>query len=199
VAAGWALRELADPATLPKVLAYVRGPHVHMAKISSETEEGAEYIRGFDEQMSQLVQLLGKRHYRAADSFLRQIAPRDHRHPGSPYGAKTRAAVFWALGCLHENDPDADVVKIAEKPLRDVMRLIFDDVRVFQMCAIALGRMRSKESVSLLRSFFRYGAPSLDPLNNAAGWAIEHITQKPIPHDAAVVHTIGGWFLRPTE
>ncbi len=197
VAAGWALRRLADPETLPPVLAYVRGTHDDVNENRKDPALETAFVLGFDEQMSQLVQLLGKSRYGPADSVLRHLAPRDTPRPHSPYGAKTRAAAFWALGLLHQGHADPDVVRIAEKPLRDVQRLIFDDARVYRMCAITLGRMRSKDSVSLLHQFFRTGKPNLDPVNNAAGWAIEQITGKPIPHDAEILRTIGGWSLRP--
>src|SRR5262249_13804515 len=96
--AAWALRKLAVPETLPAVLRYVEteGPRLRGARPNPERAGvPADLV---DHQLSQLIQLLGRQKYRAADGPLRRFVPRGG-------AGEARAAAIWALGRLHEDKP----------------------------------------------------------------------------------------------
>jgi HEAT repeat protein len=200
LAAAWGLRRLADPETLPAVYAYVRALHQDIFADENAPGSRRSVANVFDEQLSQLIQFLGKSRYGAAEKTLRILAPKASKGvPRPPVGAEARAAAIWALGLLHENKPDPAVTAIIEKPLKDILAgPNFDYPSVFRMCIIALARMRSPGALGLVSQFYHDKKPSLSPTNNAAGWAIEHLTGKPVPHEATIVRTRGGWFLRPS-
>lgn len=198
LAAAWGVRRLADPETLPAAYAYVRALHEDLIGTEFHPAPRQAMAGVFDDQMSQLIQFIGKSQYHRADSLLRAFVPKETKSPRPPVGPEARAAAIWALGLFHENKPEPALTAIISKPLIDVLQhMTFDDPRVYHMAIIALARMKSAGALRLVSQFYRAHKPSLDPANNAAGWAIEHLTGKPVPHEATIVRVRGGWFLRP--
>jgi hypothetical protein len=176
---------LAVPESGPGVLEYVRnyirrGDNAARRKLPSEA---------LDSQLSQLFQMLGLVRYRPAEGAMLGLLPE-----GSPAGNETRAAASWALGLLHEGQPVPQVVAALTDRVAAVMPFHVEDSRVRRMCAVSLGRMKAKEAVPTLESFYRW-MPTIDPVNNACGWAIEQITGERVPAPVDVPLLQRGWFL----
>jgi HEAT repeat protein len=204
VSAAWGLRRLAVPETLPAALEYYRTAGERGANAPAAGEKGgapsppgsgpprgpaplgpipagAAAISGaIDDQLSQLGQFFGQSRYRPADSALRQRFPR----PGtSLVPIETRASAIWALGRIHEGQPDTALVQGFLARLDDgggPSRLP-ENHHVRSMAAVALGRMKAKDALPSLRFCYIAKKPSLDQLNNACGWAIEQIAGERIP------------------
>jgi HEAT repeat protein len=181
VSAAWGLRRLAVPETLPGALEYYR---TALPPPPAEGE-GNQMAVAFtpmgwpqlDDQLSQLAQFFGESRYQPADAALRQTFP---RHGVALGPIETRAAAIWALGLLHEGRPDAELVRGFLARLNDG-GLAPEHPHVRSMAAVTLGRMKAKESLASLRNRYRAQKPTLDPLNNACGWAIEQITGERMP------------------
>jgi HEAT repeat protein len=186
VAAAWCLRKLAVRDTLPAVLAYFElRPRAGRHDVPGEA---------IDQQFCQLAQFLGQGRHRPAETALRHFIPR----AAAQSGQETRTASIWALGLIHEGKAVPELVQAFEGRLKDVNTPGGDeDYRVRWMSAVALGRMKAKDALGTLRRFYSARKPSLDPVNNACGWAIEQLTGEAMPPAGTVEVIPGGWFLRP--
>jgi len=199
LAAAWSLRQLAVLSTLPGVVKYIATGCGDVISHGPRPAPRQSVGLVVDEQLSQLNQLLGKMRYHQADRMLRTFIARGGTRgaTGAPKSASSRTAAIWALGLLHEGKPDKPLIDALETLLRLSMTPAgADDPGVLRMCCIGLARMKSTSSVGLLRQFYRERKPSLDMVNNAAGWALEQLTGQPVPHSAVIERSIGGWFLR---
>jgi hypothetical protein len=74
----------------------------------------------------------------------------------------------------------------------------FEDPRVRQMAAVALGRMKARSALGTLRSYW-FGKPDLNPVSNACGWAVAQITGEAPPPAGTVAITARGWFVAPLQ
>lgn len=180
VAAAWAVRELAVPDTLPAALEHVR---------QSLPEDKTAFVPDpVDRRLSQLVQFIGAARYREADELLRTLPAAPPRTP-----VETRAAAAWALGRLHEADPPPAVVALFAARMAAVVPFDTEYDRVRRMCAVGLGRM--KTGLPVLETYYIDKKPSLHPVNNACGWAIEQITGVKPPPPGVVEVMERDWFL----
>jgi HEAT repeat protein len=197
VAAGWGLRRLAVPETLPAVLEYFEGQYRLMRELGrSAGRKGGE--AALDQQLSHLAQFLGQGRYRPADALLRRMIPPMVGKDANPAGFETRAAAIWALGLIHEGKPVPDLVQVVYGRLTAVRPFDLEDIRVRRMSAVALGRMKATELLDTLREFY-HGKPSLDVVNNAVGWAIEQMTGEKVPPPGTIEVTPLNWFLTPVD
>jgi HEAT repeat protein len=148
-----------------------------------------------DHLLSQLNQLLGQQRYAPAVPVLLQFVSK----PAKPNGQEARAAAIWALGWIYEGKAPPDLSTALQTRLNDVPPAIPpEDDRVRLMCAITLGRMKAKDAVTSLQVHFRDKQLSREPVNNAAGWALEQITGKVMPRPRTIPRLTLDWFLRPT-
>jgi HEAT repeat protein len=206
VTAGWALRRLAVPETLPAITKYVGATRRRAFANASEPEEGGIPIILLDFQLAQLNQLLGLQKYAAAEPVLREYVPRmaislggGARGPAIQVLPEARAAAIWALGLLHEGKADAELATALETRLKEGMSMPPEDERVCLMSAIALGRMRAKEQLPTLQKFYAANEPTASPINNASGWAVAQITGKPMTPPRTIHAIQRDWFLTPTD
>jgi HEAT repeat protein len=192
--AAWGLRVLEVPETLPDVTRYVEGQQRRLRATALNLGPAYEFV---DQQVSQLNQLLGRRKYGPAEAVLRQFIP---KMPGLAY-PEARAAAIWGLGLIHEGKPEPALVSALEERLKDAPPMKPPESRqVRRMAAISIGRMNAKGAVPSLRLFFTDRKPSLYPLNNACGWAIERLTGELMPAPTTIRLPAGGaWFLSPTQ
>jgi hypothetical protein len=197
VAAAWALRALAVPDTPPKVLAHFEETYQAMLRA------GPAAVRpdapAVDRQLAQLAQLLGRAKHAPADGLLLRLVPPTADQGPNPAGPETRAAAAWALGWLHEGAADAAVAGLLAGRVRAVNPGDLEDPRVRWMSAVALGRLKAAGELPTLRKFYVDRKPSLDPVNNACGWAIERITGEKVPPPGVVERFRTDWFLVPVE
>ena len=73
-----------------------------------------------------------------------------------------------------------------------------EDDRVRRAAAISLGRMKATAAVPTLRRFYA-GKPTLEPVTNACGWALERITGEPVPPPGVIERMDRAWFLSPLD
>jgi HEAT repeat protein len=188
VAAGWGLRRLAVPETLPRVLSYVTAEFAGLAK-------SPRPYQWLDHQLSQLNQLLGDQKYRPAHPTLHSFVP----YPPKA-GPEARAAAVWALGVIHEGETDTRLEPLLEERLKHTgLPLPPEDNRVRRMCAITLGRLKAKDTLPSLRRYFWQKRAAEDPVNNACGWAIEQITGERMLPPEPIRKPQRDWFLSPTD
>src|SRR5262249_4087923 len=173
VSAAWGLRKLAVAETLPGVVRYV-GEKQRQLRASAARPEPTRDL--FDHQLSQLNQLLGQQRHAPADAVLRASSPRMDRPMQNLTCAQSRAAAVWALGLLHEGKAVPGLVAPLAERLADGSSLPPESLPVRCMAAVALGRMRAKEALPTLRRYCREQQPSLEPIHNGCGWAIERIS-----------------------
>jgi HEAT repeat protein len=188
ITAAWGLRKLAVRATLRDVMLYVsqKEQRIRSAKVFEPS------MNLIDHQLSQLNQFFGQQRYAAADPLLRRFIPRmNGRLP------QARAAALWSLSLLRQGKDDPALVAAAIGRLKDAFVLPPEDGHVLWMAAITLGRLKAKDktAIKLLHSFYK-GKPSLAPLDNACGWALEEITGEVVPPPQTIREERHDWFLR---
>jgi HEAT repeat protein len=110
-----------------------------------------------------------------------------------------RAAAIWALGMILEGKPDNAIVEELEERLNDNGPVPPEDFRVRWMCAVALARMKAKETLPSLRQYCKEFKPNSDPFNNACGWAIEQLTGEKMPPPVNPIRYQINWFLVPDK
>src|SRR5262249_28925899 len=187
VAAAWGLRRLAVADTLAGALEYLRATVSGRRTLPAAAE---------DQQLSQLAQFLGQSRFAPADPVLRPlVAP----SPGGRVGGETRSAAVWALGLIHEGKAVPELVGAFVARLSAVVPPDVEDGRVRRMAAISLGRMKTEDGLSMLRKFYTGGRPTLDPVHNACGWAIEQITGEVTPAAGTFEVPQRDWFLTPID
>ena len=59
--------------------------------------------------------------------------------------------------------------------------------------------MKANDGLPALREFYVSKKPSLDPINNACGWAIEQITGEKMPAAGVVEMAYLDWFVMPLK
>jgi HEAT repeat protein len=198
VTAGWGLRRLDVPETLPTALKHLRG----VSELKESNAKSANPMKlqtgALDHQLSHLAQFMGQRRYQAAELTLRAFVPRTTSGPA--FGQETRAGSIWALGMILDGKPEAGLIQQLEQRLNDVPRMMDpgEDPRVRRMSAVTLGRMKAKDSLKSLRKYY-IAKPSLDPVTLSCGWAIMQNTGEPLAKPETVQFQAGifkNW-LRP--
>lgn len=185
VAAAWALRKLEVEATLAPLLeraTALRGRLTLEEAIPDRVRLGL--------QAQQMHQLFGILRYRPADDLLRQYVPK------TPVDPNARSAAVWALGLIHENEPDCDLAPLFAERLADVASVPPEWMQVRWMSAVGIGRMKAASQLDTLRQFAARDT-MFNPSGIASYWAIERITGEPMPPSPVSVRRVGGWFLEP--
>ena len=185
VTAAWGLRRLQIDATLPALLAYATALRGGLQEQSS-----TETISRRGRQAQQLHQLFGIMRFRDAEPLLREYVPK------SQIDSRARSAAFWALGLLHEDQPDCDLAPAFAERLADVASLPPESNVVRSMAAVGLGRFKAGSELDTLREFASRDTMYVET-GIASHWAVARITGEPMPPEAVDVRTIGGWFLEP--
>ncbi|MBX9628796.1 MAG: HEAT repeat domain-containing protein, partial [Gemmataceae bacterium] len=202
-AAGYGLRVLAVPDTLPAVTEHVG--RRHQAILAGGPSAGLPGVhRDFlDRELSELVQLLGRADHRPAIPTLRRLVARLLR-PGAPpsttpLGTPVRVAAVWALGRMHAGDPDPEVTAQIEERLTGDLQVGFDDPTIRRAAAVALGRMKATGSLEVLRLYADGGGPTPDPVAHACRWAVAHMEGKPLAPPETAVEVQKDAFLLPVK
>ncbi len=185
VSAAWALRKLEIAETLPPLLAYA-------TKLRGQLQEQAtpETLAKLGQQAQQLHQLFGILRFRDADPLLREYVPK------AQIDNRARSAAFWALGLIHENEPDCDLAPVFAERLADVTSLPPESGVVRWMAAVGLGRFKAASQLQTLREFAKRDTMFVES-GIASYWAIWQITGEAMPPEPVDVTRIGGWFLEP--
>lgn len=185
ITAAWALRKLQVEATLAPLLDYastIRGVLTASGPDPRRTRMGW--------QGQQIHQLFGLMRYAAAEDLLREYVPKAQVDPNA------RSAALWALGLLHEDEPDCDLAPAFAERLADVGTTPPEFYAVRWMAAVGLGRFRAASELDTLRQFAERDT-MFSPTGITSYWAVERITGEPMPPQPENFERIGGWFLEP--
>lgn len=186
VAAAWALRKLAVPATLAEMLA--------QAERQSEARRTGRGNKALDRQVAHLFEAFGLMNYSAAEPLLREYVPKEPLN-----GYYSRGAAIWSLGWLHAGAADEELAEQFVERMNDV--IAFPPVPpefdiVWRMSATSLGRMRAVSRVSALQKRLS-NTDGHDPVAYAIRWSLHEITGEELPIPPPKVRGRAGWFLEP--
>jgi HEAT repeat protein len=188
VSAAWALRVLDLPDTAAPALD-IFVDRLRYLKANINTIPGL-IGQGYDEQLSQLAQLIGQRKYAPASTPFRALIP----PAGGPI--ETRAAGIWALGQIHDGQRDLGFERLLEGRLNAIQPMDVELPIVRRMCAMSLGRVHATATVASLRRHYS-GRPVRDDVSNACGWALERITGEKMPPPGIDEEKQVGFFALP--
>lgn len=183
VAAAWGLTQLRVEGLLPAMLT-----HAQAVYDGFQSGELNDDMPGVSDQVAHLFIAMGDQRYAAAEPLMRAYLPKNFM-----IGIHSRAAAAWALGWIHEDDVQADLVGVMGARLNDTSSLEPELNEVRRMCAVSLGRMGAQSALPILRKNAGIAAPPA----RASDWAIEQITGEPVPVFPPRQTEIGGWFLSP--
>jgi hypothetical protein len=183
VASAWGLTQLKIEQLLPEMLDHAQSVYDGFAR-----GELQDTMPGASLHVAHLFVAFGDQRYRQADPLLRKYLPKIRS-----LGDEARPAAAWALGLIHEDDLQEDLVEIMVERLNDTGPF-GEDGEVRRMCAVAMGRMQAKSALPDLRKH----SVTQDNAGRACLWAIERMTgEKPPPLPEIDAREIGGWFLMP--
>lgn len=177
VTAGWALRELAVPRTLPAM-------HEFLLSRNGEKLTTADNVC-----FTYLFEAFGQAKYLEAAPILRSFV---NKGPGRQ--PLSRSAAIWALGHIFANNPPEDLIEqfagrlaaAADYPPKEA-------AEVGIAAAVSLGRMNALEPVKSAAAIHGQG----DLLFEACQWAIAEITGNEQPVTPPVRTAPRDPFLRP--
>jgi HEAT repeat protein len=144
---------------------------------------------GFERQLAHLFEWLGYAKYAPADEILQRCIPK------SVPLIHTRRSAIWGLAYLHEGKPDRAIIEQLYERLADTDSTAPEDDTVRQQCAIALGRMKDKESIATLRERHDIETPPSSPVGDACSWSLNQITGEALPKFDPVPAYRSGFFL----
>ncbi len=218
VTAAWALCRLQVPATADAMFDKVRRETEATLALAAKLKEAYAKdpmafveippLRHKYDQLSHLIQGLGLLRYSKADALFRLYLPKppmpaltDPPVVEKTKQAELRAAAVWAFGHIYANSkPTEGLTTIFRGRLSDMDIVNSESAKVRRMAAVSLGRINDKQSLPVLRKFYK-SAPTYTMLGDACAWAIEKITGKAVPKLEAEPRKIiqRGWFLEPIE
>jgi HEAT repeat protein len=188
VAAAWGLRRLGDDPSLAPALEAARQRNGRRKELLLFQTRQPD----LDQQLAHLFELFGQKKYQPAESFLRSFVGKDLTIP------QARSAAIWALGYLHEDQPDAALAGDLQQRISDIGMPQPEHELVRRFSAIALGRMKAAEALPTLELFSEpRGIQSA--VGYACAWSIERITGKPISPPRTPIKYHSDFFLEPCQ
>ena len=163
VSAAWGLRKLAVDSALPAML--VR------ARKNNEYNQQRDF-EGEDAQQDQLFQAFGLQTYEPSITLLKSYIPKGLPGP--------RPAAIWALGLIYQDQNQVGLAKQLATRLADINSIPPEDDPVRAQCAVAIGRMGSRQEESQLRNFAEMDGMGTHP-GHACYWALNRIFGDEIP------------------
>ena len=185
VAAAWGLRRLGADRTLGPALDAARqrnGNRGLLAKKAGEPD--------LDQQLAHLFEFFGRKKYQPAEPFLRSFVPKDLTL------MRARSAAIWALGYLHESQPDAELVTALQERINDMGMPQPEHEYVRRFSAVSLGRMKAADALPTLETYNNPKGVN-NPVGYACAWSIQRLTGKPIPPLIVPIKYHSGFFLEP--
>jgi HEAT repeat protein len=219
LAAIHALRCLAVPDTYPALLRRLE-VLTHDAEPPAVPRKGAaaaadktrlladanEAVRRRNAEMCQLGQALGVVAYEPGTDLLLRLAAKPPFTLGPPppgipiVDGSVRCAAVWALGSTPSGPASEGIVRFLSGRLDDCRGMYSEDTTIRRMSALALGRMKSRGAVPVLRRFFAPPGPdnpTTPQLRAACRWALMQVTGEPLPPIPPEVQPNWTWFLHP--
>ncbi|MHB1155676.1 MAG: HEAT repeat domain-containing protein [Phycisphaerales bacterium] len=127
-----------------------------------------------------------------ADATLRRAIPKEHPMGGA------RSAAVWALGLIHEGRYDATLAGPLIGRINDTAGMMPESEDVRLAGVVALGRMKSEQSLDILRKY-RETNQDTDSIRYAAWWAVGHITGQAAPPPTVQPGRVRVQFLSPVR
>lgn len=193
VTAAWSLRRLQVRDTLPDLLAFVTriaGPYVDVQELSPPPN----LTPGYDACLSHLFQAFGQMRYAEPEPILLAFIPRRY-----DLGPRSRGAAAWAIGFLHENDPQPELMLLLGHRMADAGEIPYPEpIEVRANSAVSLGRMHAAAALDALRHVYSQNPPG-HRVREACGWAIEQITGEDLPAPEPQYVVPRSDFLSPLE
>ena len=182
VAAAWALRKLAIPETLPRMLKFCE-------ELDKTLEAGGGYAVSAPTVASHLLEAMGQLAYDPAEALLRRHIPKQ-----APRLISTlRQSAIFALGMLKAGSADDELCQLFYQRLIDGNPLpIPEPENVRYACVISIGRIKAPSLESKLRA--QYPEVSAGQLNYSIEWALTQFTGEPL---GKAVNSKKGIFLLP--
>jgi HEAT repeat protein len=185
LAAAIALRQLDRNESLPALFARAE-------TLTAAVHESAKVPERFDSEGAELVQIFmafAQQHHAAAVPLLKKYIPkRSGFHP------LARGAAIYALGKIFENQPTPELAARLLERAEDNNPIDPEAADVRRFSLVALGRMRSRETLQPLRGIYE-DENSVVTAGGAARWAIMHIESVELPPCKPVVKKSGPFFL----
>lgn len=183
VTSAWALRKLAVPETLPAMF--------DKANRQTTFRLGNDWRMELDWQVAHLLEAFSVMKYREAEPLLRKHVPKELK-----LGEYSRSAAIWSLGKFYENKVDEDLAKQLIARAADSASIPSEMIRVREMSAVTLGRMKAMSQLPRLRELMGPG-PELSLEASGMRWAIMQMTGETLPEPAPVKTGFGFSFLEP--
>ncbi|MBM79981.1 MAG: hypothetical protein CMJ78_05240 [Planctomycetaceae bacterium] len=184
--AAYGLRRLAVPETLAPMLAYA----TRMTPLLRGSLLDGSIVIQVDHEVSQLFQAFGQMKYKPAEALMREYIPKNTGYP------RSRRAAVWALGYLHEGQPQAALVSQLAGRANDQSTFNPEDTQVRRMAVVSLARMKAVNVVPTLRSILASESPRFT-LGYACAWGIHKLDGDPLPKLKPKVVRKTQWFLVP--
>ena len=185
VASAWGLTRLKVKKWLPEML-----DHAESVFEGFRAGQLNDDMPGASLHIGHLFIAFGDQRYHKAEFLLRKYLPKDFS-----LGTESRAAAAWAIGMLHEDDPQADLVRILLERLNDPDEDDPEDPEMQAMCAMSLGRMNAQSALPDLRRARTGGGY----VRLACDWAIERMTGETVPQTKRNATRVDNWFLMPIK
>lgn len=187
VAAAWGLTQLRIPQLLPDMLEHAQSVYDGYRSGSYKYT-----MPGKEEHIAHLFTAFGDQKYMAAEPLMMEYVPKDQS-----LGYESRGAAAWALGYLYEGEAKDSLVPILIGRLHDGSSMEPESALMCQMSAIALGRMKARDSLQDLMQYSKLTGA----LGNACRWSAEQITgnKVPKPDPPSALRPVSDWFLMPIQ
>jgi HEAT repeat protein len=186
-AAAYAMKELAVPEMLPKLLEHAMQIDARLWALGPAITWRTELIQ------PHLFEAFAELKYQPAENLMREYVPKKELLLGTPH---SRSSAIWSLAYLHEGDADLQLAKQFSARMLDRAPVPAESLEVFGASATALGIMKADASLGDLRKFAAEFGPD-DRSGRAAFWSINILTGEPIPPKKRGTKSRGQWFLSP--
>lgn len=184
VTSAWALRKIADTATVSAIIDKIQR-QTAIRRVHPSIE--------LDQQVAHLFEACGKMRIRMAEPLMRQHIPKD-----VVLGERSRSAAIWSLGWLHEGSPDEELAQQLMNRVNDESLMPPEFIEVKHQSTISIARMKAVQFAAELRKSVADSTPN-NRLAIGRRWAVQHLTGEELPGPIAEPMGTVGWFLEPTH
>ena len=182
IAAAWALRRLLIPETAQPIFETLKRQTEKYPHFPPNPEWNEKLVAGLYKQRGHLIEALALMHHRDAVPLLVAYLPTPPKPPGVYAEVdELRVQAIWALGHIFQDDPQPEIVaRLTERMKTPDDSLVRGRLLIQAMAAVSLGRMKSVDSITLMRS--RYApADKYSDLKYGCAWGIQRVTNEPLP------------------
>ena len=181
ITASWAVGKLAHPDTL-------RDAFNHALVLSRRRKGNDLNMDDTELHFAHLMHAFGQKRYEPVVPLLNRLVPKDLM-----IGAKARAVAIWCLGKYYEGkENEALCVQLLER-LDDIHVAALEATPVRAMCAVALGRIKTKLGKEQLELYCHDTNPSVQA---ACYWALNKRNGSKIPPPKILQKGYDDWFIQ---